>query len=443
MHMTYVHGDPATLRSQASALETASTNISNSAGQLALLGDSATLIAGDNETSKSFKRELSRLHGRLMTASSYFAKASIVMSSLAHQIEGAESSAESSFHTHGSPGRDSHDYEFFKEMGIIPAQNTVLRARQDAASALDRLARAAPTAPHTQSFISAFGDSVVNFDKDIAGALYGLGKGLVVTGYHVGRFVIYDGTTRVFVDPAGWEKSWGGVLHGIGTAVTHPGQVISGVYHAVVNPELLHKDPAAWLAVTAATLLGGGKVPEVVEGVVAGSRAAAIAARIGEGLPIVRAASGAASDWATELNHLAPKTVYIVDNRFVYVTDGAGRVTKASTTLDRLSGGDRSGYQQTKAGGTDRLPTDQGGHIFGSVFGAPGERINLTAMDQGVNQKTYRAMEKTWQDDVASGKKIDVEVDIRYPKGSQRPSSYNVNWTVDDKAYSQEFENYQ
>jgi hypothetical protein len=36
---------------------------------------------------------------------------------------------------------------------------------------------------------------------------------------------------------------------------------------------------------------------------------------------------------------------------------------------------ERNGYQQSVAGGKDRLPDDQGGHLIASIFNGPGGAI--------------------------------------------------------------------
>ncbi len=76
--------------------------------------------------------------------------------------------------------------------------------------------------------------------------------------------------------------------------------------------------------------------------------------------------------WNSVLNRPAANTTYVVDGRFVYRTDAQGRVVEASGHLDSLPGGARNTYQQGVAGRGDRLPDDQGGHIFGRWFGGPG-----------------------------------------------------------------------
>lgn len=144
--------------------------------------------------------------------------------------------------------------------------------------------------------------------------------------------------------------------------------------------------------------------------------------------------SGGPGGWNQELNKPAPNTHYNVDDRFHYNTDNNSRVGHAHADLDASSAAERNGYQQRIAGGPDRLPGDQGGHIFGSQFGGPGEAINLTAMRDTLNSvgnREYYNLENDWRSYITEGKKVSVEVEITYPGDSRRPEMYSVRTYVD------------
>lgn len=144
--------------------------------------------------------------------------------------------------------------------------------------------------------------------------------------------------------------------------------------------------------------------------------------------------SGGPGGWNQELNKPAPNTHYNVDDRFHYNTDNNSRVGHAHADLDASSAAERNGYQQRIAGGPDRLPGDQGGHIFGSQFGGPGEAINLTAMRDTLNSvgnREYYNLENDWRSYITEGKKVSVDVEITYPGDSRRPEMYSVRTYVD------------
>lgn len=92
--------------------------------------------------------------------------------------------------------------------------------------------------------------------------------------------------------------------------------------------------------------------------------------------------------------------------------------------------GDRNSYQQRRAGGRDRLPTDDGGHFIATVFRGPGERINLAPMDFNLNRGAWKAMENTWSEALQNGKQVEITIDVSYAEGTRRPAYFIVKYTV-------------
>ena len=172
-----------------------------------------------------------------------------------------------------------------------------------------------------------------------------------------------------------------------------------------------------------------------VEGKAAGKLAKIlekVGVRDAEKFTLKEVESGTKGAWKKELNKPLENTVYDVDGKFRYVTDAEGRVTHAETTLDRLTPGERNAYQQRVAGRGDRLPGDEGGHIFGTRFGGPGEGVNLTAMRRGLNgpgQASYYEMESQWAKAVEDGKPVHTQVHVEYGSGN-RPTSYTVQYRI-------------
>jgi len=161
----------------------------------------------------------------------------------------------------------------------------------------------------------------------------------------------------------------------------------------------------------------------------------------GDGLNHVNVEAGSAGNWNHELNNPQPNTHYTVDGQFQYTTDHLGRSTEMEAPL-ALGDADRNGYQQLIAGGSDRLPGDHGGHTFGVQFGAPGEAINITAMDGQLNLRGYAGLESEWKSMIQSGHEVYVKVNAEYPGSSMRPDAYSVRTYVDGKLYStRDFDN--
>ncbi|WP_327635505.1 DNA/RNA non-specific endonuclease [Kribbella sp. NBC_00482] len=154
------------------------------------------------------------------------------------------------------------------------------------------------------------------------------------------------------------------------------------------------------------------------------------------GLPVHKEESGRVGHWNADLMKVEPSAVYVVDNRYLYATDKAGRVAHAEGWLGWLPTEEnddrRNASAQREAGEPDRQPNDDGGHLFATVFDGPGESINLTAQSQEQNRaqagsKNWRAMEQTWQAMRASGIQVHAAIDVRHAnRTTDRPSSRTV-----------------
>ena len=99
--------------------------------------------------------------------------------------------------------------------------------------------------------------------------------------------------------------------------------------------------------------------------------------------------------WSKDLQpkNIKPNTDYVV-NGYTYRTDTGGRVSSAEGSIN-LQTATRNGYRQRQSGGSDRLETDQGGHLFASIFNGAGDAINLVPMDGVLNQRSWKQMENT------------------------------------------------
>lgn len=158
-------------------------------------------------------------------------------------------------------------------------------------------------------------------------------------------------------------------------------------------------------------------------------------------LPVRDLDSGQRGAWNSELHRPEPSTVYRVDDRHVYVTDDAGRVSHVDSTLQHTDKPDadarRNGYQQSVAGRVDRLEIDEGGHLVAASLGGPGEGINLVAMARELNasgRNNWNAMESDWRRALQADPNADIRVsiDVDYPAGSARPSRFFVEYSVGD-----------
>ncbi|WP_350275474.1 DNA/RNA non-specific endonuclease [Kribbella sp. HUAS MG21] len=155
------------------------------------------------------------------------------------------------------------------------------------------------------------------------------------------------------------------------------------------------------------------------------------------GLPVHKERSGHVDGWNPDLMDPEPSAVYVVDDRYLYVTDEHARVTHAEGWLGWLPSKDNEDRRnldaQRDAGKPDRQRTDDGGHLFGTVFDGPGESINITAQSRSQNQAVkgvrdnWRRMEESWQAMRAAGVQVHAAIDVKHPNGTtRRPSSRTV-----------------
>ncbi|WP_427892738.1 DNA/RNA non-specific endonuclease [Kribbella sp. GL6] len=154
-------------------------------------------------------------------------------------------------------------------------------------------------------------------------------------------------------------------------------------------------------------------------------------------LPVHQEKSGHGDDWNPHLMDPEPSSVYVVDDRYLYVTDAHGRVAHAEGWLGFLPSKDNEDRRnldaQRDAGKPDRQKTDDGGHLFGTSFDGPGESINITAQSRNQNQAVkgvtdnWRRMEESWQAMRAAGVQVHAAIDVKHPNGTtRRPSSRTV-----------------
>ncbi|TDW21826.1 DNA/RNA non-specific endonuclease [Kribbella kalugense] len=156
-----------------------------------------------------------------------------------------------------------------------------------------------------------------------------------------------------------------------------------------------------------------------------------------DGLPVRKEKSGRVDHWNADLMDPEPSTVYIVDDRYVFVTDKRGRVVHAEGWLGWRPGKEdnenhRNLDAQLEAGEPDRQAADDGGHLFAAMFGGPGESLNLTAQSREQNRavagsNNWRRMEDAWRAKRAAGLPVHAAIDVQHAnQQTRRPSSRSV-----------------
>ncbi|PNK61354.1 polymorphic toxin-type HINT domain-containing protein [Psychrobacter sp. FDAARGOS_221] len=112
--------------------------------------------------------------------------------------------------------------------------------------------------------------------------------------------------------------------------------------------------------------------------------------------------------------------------------DSQGRVENVTAKLFKETN-DRNGNQQVKAGGSDRLDNDHGGHLLAAMFGGPGEGINLVAMNKKFNGSggDWGTFERRLKEARDNNQDVIVNIKPVYSGTSKRPDRFDVTYSID------------
>jgi hypothetical protein len=126
-------------------------------------------------------------------------------------------------------------------------------------------------------------------------------------------------------------------------------------------------------------------------------------------------------DHLPTLNAPPPNSSILVDEKFLYRTDQAGRVVSARAVLDRVDlQHPRDATAQRKLVG--KLSGDHAGHIFARIFGGPIGTMNLVPMrGHKVNLSQYKTVENHWRRLIEQGEDVEVSVRLAYVGDAVRP----------------------
>lgn len=138
---------------------------------------------------------------------------------------------------------------------------------------------------------------------------------------------------------------------------------------------------------------------------------------------------------------LMPNCEYTIDG-ISYKTDNLGRIVSCDGKARLTPEGERDNKAQIMAGGEDRKPGDQGGHILARIFGGAKGIENMIAMrGTAINQSVYKRVENEIAKALEEGKDVHVHMDVEYTGDLQRPSKITERYTVDGKETVAEFDN--
>lgn len=129
------------------------------------------------------------------------------------------------------------------------------------------------------------------------------------------------------------------------------------------------------------------------------------------------------------------KNIHYESNGYHYSTDNLGRITTAKGQLQKAKA-KRNPYTQRVAGREDRLPTDDGGHLFASRFNGSGDLDNIIAQARNINRSggEWYNLETEWANALNNNQSVYVKTRINYTNTSLRPSSFDVKYIIDGNA---------
>lgn len=139
-------------------------------------------------------------------------------------------------------------------------------------------------------------------------------------------------------------------------------------------------------------------------------------------------------------DQLLPNSTYELNGN-IYTTDEIGRIISCEAKPVRSPENPRDNEAQRQAGGKDRRPNDQGGHIVGRDMNGDGGLGNLVAMDSKINQSDYKRMENDIKAALDEGKEVTTKTEMTYSGDSERPDKITVTVTTDGKDTVYEFDN--
>lgn len=157
---------------------------------------------------------------------------------------------------------------------------------------------------------------------------------------------------------------------------------------------------------------------------------------------ILKGASGAGNlvdDIITDGSHyvdgkLKPNSTYKSgEHDYIYKTNEDGLISKAHTDDLKLKTHDGRLKHNAKTPG--KIDGDHAGHLFGDRFGGSPELDNLVSQAKEVNLSKYKIIENDWADALKEGKSVSVDISVDYIKGTSRPISFSVSYTIDGEDF--------
>jgi len=131
---------------------------------------------------------------------------------------------------------------------------------------------------------------------------------------------------------------------------------------------------------------------------------------------------------------LSERPTMVKVNGYSFVLDSSGRVLEATGSL-YLQPGETVQAAMARTVREAGLPTDHAGHLIARRFNGPAELYNLIPQDALLNNRAWKAMENEWASALSNGQKVEVNIRLTRPPGLDRPTEFNVKYSIDGTVY--------
>lgn len=139
-------------------------------------------------------------------------------------------------------------------------------------------------------------------------------------------------------------------------------------------------------------------------------------------------------------DNLLPNNEYEV-NGTKYKTDELGRKTEWDGNLRDSPDNGRDIASQREAGGKDRLPGDDGGHLVATMNGGSESDENLVPMRENINRSDYKRDECAENKMLKEGKEVHESGKLTYEGDSSRPSKIEKTYSDGETTHVAEYDN--
>lgn len=127
------------------------------------------------------------------------------------------------------------------------------------------------------------------------------------------------------------------------------------------------------------------------------------------------------------------------EHNYNYETDTNGRISNWNT--EKLQMTERKKRLKHNANTPGKEEGDHAGHLAGDRFGGSPNLDNIVSQSKNVNLSKYKKIENEWEKAIKEGKKVTVNVNVKYAGDGLRPTEFIVEYTIDGKYYSKKIMN--